>query len=234
MKVTEMSKNVLERTRSIRRTLSSSTLPDFVDYKIRTGKYTFLFLSILILFSCKSTTDIKYNEMNSKFMYMRMGYQGAISCFNNMLDKQTDITKGRKYIHQEDKNLTPSELEKLNAGITYVEFTPSEKEIADANALIIKINNVKPLVIKTDSICKHAISFYVRGKKLKRLNEIVKHPESGYVIMDKDFEEIKKMDKEIRARLEMSLADFLIQNNKEVEYDSVKDSAFFSLVFPSL
>jgi hypothetical protein len=230
----EMSKYVLEHTRSIRRTLSSLTLPDFMNCKIRTGKYTFIFLSILILFGCKSATDIKYNEMNSKFIYMRMGYQEAINCFADILDIQTDITRGHKYIHKEDNNLTPFELERLNAGVTYVEFTPSEKEINDANALINKINDVKLLVIKTDSICKHAISFYIGGKKQKRPHEIVKHPESSYTIMDKDFEEMKKLDKEIRAKLEMSLVDFLILNNKEVKYDSVKDSALFSLVFPSL
>jgi hypothetical protein len=165
---------------------------------------------------------------------MSMGYSVAISCFDNMLDIQTDITIGRKYIHKEDENLSPSEIEKLNAGITYVEFTPSEKEITDANALINKINNGKPLIIKTNSICKHATSFYVGGGKIRRPNQIVKHPESSYAIMDKDFEEIKKLDKEIRAKLEMSLADFLIQNNKGIKYDSVKDSAFFYLVYPSL
>jgi len=172
--------------------------------------------------------------MEYKFFYMRMGYLAAISSFDNMLDIQKDITIGRKYIHKEDKNLTTSEIEKLNAGITYVQFTPSEKEITDANALINKINNVKPLIIKTDSICKQAILFYVGGKKIQRPNQIVKHPESSYAIMDKDFEEIKKLDKEIRAKLEMSLADFLIQNNKEVKYDSVKDSAFFFMVYPTL
>jgi len=234
IKITEMSRYGLEHARSKRRTLSSSTQPDFVNYKIRTGKYAFLILCILILFSCKSDTDNKYYELKTKLFYMRMGYHGLNYTLIDMLDKQTDITQGRKYIHKEDINLTPSELEKLNAGITYVEFTPSEKEIEDANILINKINNIIPLVIKTDSICKHAVLFYMDGEKLTQLNKIVKHPESSYAIMDKDFEEIRKLDKEIRAKLGMSLADFLIQNNKGIENDSVKDSAFFSLIFPSL
>jgi hypothetical protein len=163
-----------------------------------------------------------------------MGYLVTINWCTNTFDKQTDITQGRKYIHEEDKNLTPSEIEKLNAGITFVEFSPTEKEITDAIALINKINTVKPLVIKMDSICKHSISFYIGGKELKKINQIVKHPESSYSIMDKDFEEVRKLDKEIRAKLGLSLSDFLIQNDKEVKFDAAKDSAFFSMLFPSL
>ena len=49
--------------------------------------------------------------------------------------------------------------------------------------------------------------------------------------MEKDLEEIKKIDNVIRVKLEMSLTDFLIQNNKEVMLDSVKDSAFFFQFF---
>jgi hypothetical protein len=198
------------------------------------GKYTFVLICVLSLFGCKSTTDVEYNEMNAKFSYMCMGYSVAISWFANTLDKQTDVTQGRKYIHKEDKNLTPSEIEKLNVGITYVEFTPTEKEITDAIALINKINNVKPLVIKMDSICKHSISFYIGGQKLKRINQIIKHPKSSYTIMDKDFEEIRMLDKEIRVKLGMSLSDFLIQNDKQVKVDAEKNSVFFSILFPSL
>jgi hypothetical protein len=198
------------------------------------GKYTLFLFCVLSLFGCKSAKDIEYNEMNSKFSYMRMGYLVAINWCTNTLDTQTDVTLGRKYIHKEDKNLTPSEIEKLNAGITYVEFTPTEKEITDAIALINKINNVKPLVIKMDSICKHSISFYIGGQKLKRPNQIIKHPESSYTIMDKDFEENRKLDKEIRIKLGMSLSEFLIQNDKEVKFDAAKDSAFFFMLFPSL
>ena len=234
VKTKTKSKYVPEHTGSIKRTLSSLTLPVLARISSRTGMFGFFYLSTFILFSCNSNTDIKYNEMNSRLFYMKMGYQTAISWFNNTLDRQMDITQGRKFIHKDDENLTPSEIEKLNSGITYVEFTPSDKEIADAIHMINKINSVKPLILKTDSICRHAILFYYAGKKIDRPNQIVKHQKSDYGIMDRDFEEIKKLDKEIRAILEMPLSAFLIQNDREIKYDSVKDSAFFFLIYPPI
>jgi hypothetical protein len=170
--------------------------------------------------------------MYSKFFYLRTGTWSAVPVLNNLLDKQMDITKGRKYIHKDDENLSPSDLDKLNAGITYVEFVPTEKEISDANVLINKINSLKPLFSKTDSICKHAIAFYEGGHIVNRPSQIVKHP--SYDIMDQDLQEIKKVDKQIRENLGMSIVDFLIQNDKGFSLDVAKDSAFVFRFFPFL
>jgi hypothetical protein len=230
------STNAYEHSGSIKRTICFLAPPDFLKCIImKKGKCTLLSISMLILFSCKSPTDIKYHEMCLKFFYQKRGCGLAVNCINEMLDKQIDITQGRKYIHKEDENLSPSELDKLNAGITYVQFTPSEKEITDAKVLINKINSVKPLITQTDSICKHAIVFYEGGEKIKRpLIQIVKHPETSYVVMEKDLEEIKNIDNEIRAKLEMSLTGFMIQNNKTIMLHSGKDSAIFFQFFPLL
>jgi hypothetical protein len=197
------------------------------------GRSTLILIFLLVLFSCKSATDIKYNEMYSKFFNLRMGSRSAVSVLNNLLEKQMDITKGRKFIHKDDENLSPSDLDKLNAGITYVQFVPTEKEISDANVLINKINGFKPLLSKTDSICKHAIGFYEGGQIVNRPpSQIVKHP--SYDVMDKDLQEINKVDKQIRENLGMSLVDFLIQNDKEFRLDVAKDSAFVFRFFPFL
>lgn len=194
-------------------------------------KNTFILVCLLSLFSCKSDRDLKYHELYSKFFYLRIGCQTAN--MDALLDKQQDIILGRKHIGKNDENLTPSELEKLNAGITYVEFVPSEKELADANALVSKIKSITPLLREVDSICIHATTFYEAGQKIKLPpDQVVKH--SSYEVMDKDLENINKIDKQMRDILGMSFVDFFVQNKKEARVDMEKDSTVFFRFFPML
>lgn len=181
--------------------------------------------------SDKPSDGIK--EKYSTIFQLMRGCNLSSQVISDMLDKQVDITQGRKYIHQEDINLSPSELDKLKAGVTYVEFVPSEKEIADAIVLINKINSIRPLILKTDSICMHAIKFYSgREKEYQPTIKIRKH--TNYNVMDKDYDEIQKIDNEIRQKLGMSLINFLVQNDNEVRLDVAQDSIFIYQFFPAL
>jgi hypothetical protein len=172
-------------------------------------KYALILIWFPLLFSCKNADDIKYNDVSARLFKLKLGYDLSLKMFDNIIERQIDFRQGLKVIDKNDKNLSIEELRLLNQGEYFLHFTPTAKDIEDANEVIRKINEIKPLMQKVSYLCDQTHILYKMGKNIDRSDKIIKHPNSDYAIMEKNYQQVKLINKEISSVLGMSLVDFI-------------------------
>ncbi len=181
-------------------------------------KLTIVLFSVILLACSNSPNDVKYNEIYVKLFDIKLSYSYASKLLDNILEREVDFKNGMILYPEENKGYKIEEQRIIRKDKYVLEFKPTTEEIDSANGVINKINNARPLIQKIASLSEQTTILYKAGNKSDLITKIIKHPDSEYASMERNFQEISKTNDELKVVLQMTLADFIISlNNKEIE-----------------